>query len=213
MIPDDEYYGRRWISRAGVVGFGLLSLLYFTSAALCFSAVIKPQNGQDGHATGAILLGAGGLTSYGFASSVARLRRLRQPIIRLSTSGVNIQLLGRSSLDYVPWVPWLLRVIWWIVSLEMFRVEMIHIPWASLRFAEIRENLLLRWIVLGFEQVNDALGLPGVDLHGSGEIAIEQTSLATRVDVCAAAIQFRLEAFQGGESFQTIKPNSTNLAI
>jgi hypothetical protein len=194
VLPTQEFYGRRWNQVAFVLILGLISAIFLYCGVLFLTGVWKPQIGRKGWFSNEGILVLGCLSIVAFMASVARLIQLRSPTLRLSPLILEVQLRGRSSLDHLPFVPLVVHILWSFLSLQVFRVELIHIPWTNLRFAEVRKHKFLDCysLVLGFERVDDALGFPGVDFHGSGEIALEQVSLATQVDECANEIQARL---------------------
>lgn len=61
----------------------------------------------------------------------------RQPLLRIWEEGIEINVIGASSLDGTPLIPNLVRVAWLIFSLQGFKKQIGWIPWEMLRNIEV----------------------------------------------------------------------------
>jgi hypothetical protein len=72
----------------------------------------------------------------------------RKPLLRICKEGLEINVIGASSLDAVPLIPGLIRVAWLVLSLQGFKKKIGWIPWQFLRSVQVRGLPMARSLVI-----------------------------------------------------------------
>ncbi len=80
----------------------------------------------------------------GWFNVYARLK----PLLRICEEGLEINIIGASSLDGVPLIPNLIRVAWSIVSLQGFKKQIGWIPWEMFRDVQVSGSPMMRSLVI-----------------------------------------------------------------
>lgn len=77
----------------------------------------------------------------------------RKPLLRICREGIEVNVIGSSSWDGVPFVPAVIRIAWLIVSLQGFKRRIAWIPWSTLRNVEVTGPPMMRALAVDGEVV------------------------------------------------------------
>ena len=127
--PRTEFSGKTWIFVAQVVVFGSLGGFSLIMGPLFLTGVIKPANGRPGNDAGIALTIMSIPLLLVFALAVFNLVARRRPILRLCREGLEVNIIGASSLDGIPLIPGLVRVAWLVISMQGFKQQIMWVPW------------------------------------------------------------------------------------
>jgi len=72
----------------------------------------------------------------------------RKPLLRICRDGIEVNVIGASSLDSVPALPKLFRVAWLVLSLQGFRKQVGWIQWCEFRSAEVSGKRMERFLTI-----------------------------------------------------------------
>lgn len=72
----------------------------------------------------------------------------RKPLLRICRDGIEVNVIGASSLDAVPAIPKWFRVAWLVLSLQGFRKQVGWIQWSEFRSAEISGKRMERFLTI-----------------------------------------------------------------
>lgn len=133
-----------WMHYVGATVFTLLGVISATIGPLLLFEILKRADGRDG------TQGGGALTIIsvcfvlmallGWFNVIAR----RRPLLRICYEGLEINVIGASSLDGTPLIPTWMRAAWAIFSLQGFRKQIGWIPWGTLRNVEVTGLPMIR---------------------------------------------------------------------
>lgn len=189
---DRVFYGRRWMFVAGVIILGWFAVFGLIAGPAFYFGLAKPNHGGDGKPAG-IGLTAGGLMAMIPALLQAyKLAALRKPVLVLSESGVEFLIIGRTSLDEIPWLPMIVRVPWAFLSRQGFRQERRTIPWDAVRGVEVRGVPTMRSLVISY------LDRSNEDGPARLTVPVPQDFLKTPLDDVEAAIRTAAEEYSWG---------------
>ena len=169
--------------------FGCLGAFSLLSGPTYLLGLMKKANG--GPATDAGI----GLTLMSlpfllvFALALYNLRSLRRPLLRLCREGIEVVLIGTSSLDHIPLIPVMIRVAWLILATQGFRQKIVCVPWRSFHDAWVSGAPMSRQLtIVATRSIPTADGLP----HGAqvaDQIVMKDAMFSTPLEQIAAAIK------------------------
>ena len=131
------FYAKSWYLYVGAIVFTMLALFCAIFGPLFLFDIMKRADGKPGtDAGGAMSIMAVPMfliALLGWFNVYAR----RKPLLRICEEGMEINVIGASSLDGTPLIPNLVRVAWLILSLQGFKKQIGWIPWETLRNIEV----------------------------------------------------------------------------
>jgi hypothetical protein len=128
-----EFYGKTWLYRIGAFLSALLAFICVLIAILFLSGISQPANGIPGGVAGIrSLFVAAPIFLFGFLLWFHVLAR-RRPLLRICHEGLEVNVVGRGSLDHVPGIPTSIKLAWLVLSMQGFRKQIGWIPWESYR--------------------------------------------------------------------------------
>lgn len=143
-----EFYGKTWIQWVRVLVFGFFAVFCGVFGPLYLTGVMKDANDEPRPQAGIPLtlmaVAFVPVTALGAYGVWAR----RRPVIRLCREGLELCLVGRTTLDDLPAVPGILRLVWAALSLEGFRTRHVRVPWESLVYVAVEGVVLARTLVI-----------------------------------------------------------------
>jgi hypothetical protein len=112
-----------------VIVFGGLSVLSLIMGPLFYFGLLKDANNRNAPHAGIMLSIMGMLFLSIFCLALFNILARRQPLIRLYREGLELNILGSSTLDKVIFLPGIIRVAWLLISLQGFKRKIYRIPW------------------------------------------------------------------------------------
>jgi hypothetical protein len=133
----NEFYGKTWVLTVQLLLFGGMAALSLTLGPLFLLGVMKdaydeprPEAGVPLTLIGLVLAPIAAVMGYG-------LRARRRPIIRLCREGIELRLVGRTSVESVPLIGGLVKWAWAAVSLQGFRTQCLRVGWEFVQDTQI----------------------------------------------------------------------------
>jgi hypothetical protein len=143
-----EFYGKTWLFRTGALLCVLLAFLCVLMAVLFLCGISKPANGiPKGVAAIRLLLLAMPISFFAtlFWFNVFARRR---PLLRICHEGLEVNIVGRGSLDHVAGIPTSIRLVWLVVSMQGFRKQIGWVPWESYRSVKVSGMSMTKTLTL-----------------------------------------------------------------
>lgn len=165
----DRFRAKTWFLWAKFIALGGLGCFSLVFGVLFWTGAMTSASGRSQPAAGPpmVIIGVC-LVVVAILAAVSIAGRAR-PLIRCFREGIELNIVGATSLDEVPLVPGTVRLAWAILSLQGFRSTSMRIAWPDFRKAEvsgIRMAYVLRvqgtavdvrsgaaWSSIGFQQV------------------------------------------------------------
>jgi len=146
--------GKTWIFWAQVIVIGGLCGVALVAGPLFMTGVIKPANKQSGLGPGIAMTIVGAALAPFVALAVFNLVARSHPILQCFKEGLEIRVIGQSSLASSLPVPRLVRAAWPIVTGQGFRTKVYRILWrdidgAIVRGAPMAQELLIVYRTAG----------------------------------------------------------------
>ncbi len=193
-----QFRGKRWIFWAKAIiflGMGGLSvplgIFYWNGILDDANGVPRPQAGPPMVIIGLVFLIVGMMAAFGVA---ARGR----PLIRCYREGIEFNLVARSSLGRIAYVPALLQVAWSIFSLQGVRASRLRMSWPDFKGARVFGNPMDQVLAI-FGMVTD-VKKPAA---GANDVRFQQFELRTPPKEIADA----LHAYAGDPNLRAGLPN------
>ncbi len=153
MIPaattfKTEFYGKTWLYRTGAFLSALLACICVFIAVLFLCGIWTPANRIPGTvAAFRLLLVAMPISFFAILFWFHVLAR-RRPLLRICDEGLEVNIIGRGSLDHVPGIPTSIKLAWLVVSMQGFRKQIGWVPWGSFRGAKVSGKPLMRTLTI-----------------------------------------------------------------
>ncbi len=142
------FYAKSWYHYVTAIAFTMLALFGAALGPLFLFDVMKRADGKPGTEAGiAMSIMAVPMCLIAFLGWFNVYAR-RKPLLRICEDGLEINVIGASSLDGVPLIPSLIRVAWLILSLQGFKIQIGWIPWESFRNVEVAGLPMMRSLVI-----------------------------------------------------------------
>jgi hypothetical protein len=184
-----EFYSRQWFRYVGAIVWTLLATFSLIFGPLFLSGVLKDANGQPARDAGIAmtimsvpLAGAAALLWF---NVIARYR----PQLRICREAIEVNVIGASSLDGVPLIPSLVRIVWLVLSLQGFKSQIGWIPWSMLRSVELTGMPMAREIVIDGTIVYPTFSGDTLTARIGNIIAFCDAEFKMSLDEIATAIQ------------------------
>ncbi|MBX3426896.1 MAG: hypothetical protein KF688_14550 [Pirellulales bacterium] len=188
-IGKSVFYAKSWYHYVTAIGFTMLALLCAILGPLFFFEIVKKADGKPGIEAGMtfsiIAIPMTLIALLGWFNVFARLK----PLLRICSEGLEVNVIGESSLDGVPQVPGLIRDAWLIVSLQGFKKQIGWIPWETFRDVKVAGLPMMRSLV-----INATIAYPKCREDASAarigdSVAFRDADFKDPLDVIASAIQ------------------------
>ena len=184
-----QFSGKTWIFIVQALVFGGLGAFGLVLGPLFLLGVLKPADGRPGTAAGIALTVMSVPFLLMFALAAFNVLARRRPILRVCREGLEINMIGSSSLDGVPLVPGLVRVAWLIISFQGFQRQTAWAPWPSFRRVAISGPPMARTLTISGEiirppQLDDDRQEPFAN-----RIAFHEVEFDAPLDQVAATIE------------------------
>ena len=131
------FYAKSWYLYVWAIVFTMLALFCAIFAPLFLFDIMKRADGKPGTDAGVAMsimaVPMFLIALLGWFNVYAR----RKPLLRICEEGMEINVIGASSLDGTPLIPNLVCVAWLILSLQGFKKQIGWIPWETLRNIEV----------------------------------------------------------------------------
>lgn len=142
------FYAKTWYIHVVAIVFTMLTLFCATFGPLFLFDIMKRADGKPGMEAGVAMsimaVPMCLIALLGWFNVYAR----RKPLLRICEEGIEINIIGASSLDGVPLIPTLIRVAWLILSLQGFKKQIGWIPWDLFRAVSIGGLPMARTLVI-----------------------------------------------------------------
>lgn len=112
-----------------------------------------------------------------------------KPLLRICNEGLEINIIGASSLDGVPLIPNLFRVAWLVLSLQGFKKQIGWIPWEMFRRVEVVGLPMMRSLVIDATIVYPNFHGDQLTARIGNGVTFRDAELQETLDVIAATIQ------------------------
>ena len=147
-IGKSVFYARSWYIYVTSIVFTTLALFCVIFGPLFLFDIVKRADGKPG-TDGGVALSIMAIPMVlvallGWFNVYARFK----PLLRICNEGLEINVIGASSLDGALLIPPLVRVAWLILSLQGFKKQIGWIPWTTFRNVEVAGLPMMRSLVI-----------------------------------------------------------------
>lgn len=132
-----QFSGKTWIFIVQALVFGGLGVFSLVMGPLFLFGIMTRADGRPGTDAGIALTILSIPFLLVFALALFNVVARRRPILRVCREGLELNMIGSSSLDGIPLIPGLIRVAWLIISFKGFKQQIVRAPWKSLRHVEV----------------------------------------------------------------------------
>jgi len=147
-IGKSVFYARSWYIYVTSIVFTTLALFCVIFGPLFLFDIVKRADGKPGTDGGVALsimaIPMVLIALLGWFNVYARFK----PLLRICNEGLEINVIGASSLDGALLIPPLVRVAWLILSLQGFKKQIGWIPWTTFRNVEVAGLPMMRSLVI-----------------------------------------------------------------
>jgi hypothetical protein len=183
-----QFEAKIWIYLVQALVFGGLAAFSLGFGPLFLFGIMKKADGTPATEAGVALCVMSVPLLLIFALAVFNVRARRRPPLRLYREGLEIVLIGNSSLAGIPLIPGLIRVAWHIISTEGFRQKVACIPWECFQQASVSGPPMARQLVI----VSSPLLLDEKDIPAGSflveQVVLQEVAFKTPLDQIAHAI-------------------------
>jgi hypothetical protein len=157
----NRFYGKTWIFRAQAFLYGFFGFFGILMGPAFLLKWIEPNNGKDGTSPGIGLMVGATFFLMAFSLATFNLLARRKPTVRICREGLEIRIIGRTSLDEKLFIPGLIKFFWSFFSGQGFRIEQFRIAWGQ----------LIQVIIQGLPMMKSIAFTGTVERGGWGELA------------------------------------------
>ncbi|MDX1930799.1 MAG: hypothetical protein SFV81_30020 [Pirellulaceae bacterium] len=125
----------------------------------------------------------------------------RKPLLRIDDEGIEVNLIGRSSLDGVPLIPPVIRVMWLVVSLQGFKQQLGWIPWEMYRGVQIGGMPMVRTLFIDATIAFESSTGADMQLRLVDGTAFVDADFQVPLEKVAATIQAFYDEFESRRAF------------
>ena len=139
MAPNSQtlFHAKTWYHIVIAAVFSHLAVLSTIMGPLFLFGVMKKVDGTSAFDAGIALsimaLPMILLALFGWFNVLAR----QKPLLRLGEEGMHVNVIGASSLDGVPLIPPMIRIMWLVISMQGFKQQFGFIPWEMYRGVQV----------------------------------------------------------------------------
>ncbi len=183
------FYAKSWFLYVGAVLFTMLALFCAILGPLFLFDIMKRADGKPGTEAGVAMSIMAGpmflIALLGWFNVYAR----RKPLLRVCEEGLEINVIGASSLDGTPLIPNLVRVAWLILSLQGFKKQVGWIPWEMFRNIEVAGLPMMRSLVIDATIAYPTFRGDALSAQIGNSIAFRDAEFQDPLEVIASTIQ------------------------
>ncbi|MDX1964170.1 MAG: hypothetical protein SFX18_13535 [Pirellulales bacterium] len=184
-----QFTAKTWIYSIQLIVFGGLAAFCFLFGPLFLFGYLKRADGKSAFEAG-IALSVMSLPFLLVAALAAfNLLARRRPLIRICQEGIEINLIGSSSLDNVPYLPGLVRVLWLVFSLQGFRQQLLISLWESLHQSKVSGPPMARTLTLIGAFYRQGLSGPNQQTPVATRITFPEVAFARPLHEVASALR------------------------
>jgi hypothetical protein len=188
------FFAKTWYLYVGAIVFTALAAFSAIMGPLFLLEIIKPAHGRPGTEAGIALSVMAAPMCLIALLGWFNIRARRRPLLRICDEGLEINVIGASSLDGVPLLPIMVRIAWLIVSLQGFKKQIGWIPWPSLRTVQVRGLPMARTLVIAGTIVYPTFRGEQVTARIANAVSFRDAEFQDPLDTIADAISaFALE--------------------
>lgn len=143
-----EFYGKTWLYRTGAFLSALLAFICVLIAILFLCGVSKPANGIPGSVAAVRLLLVAVLICFFAILFWFHVLVRHRPLLRICQEGLEVNIVGRGSLDHVPGIPTSIKLVWLVLSMQGFRKQISWVPWESFRGVKVSGMPTMRTLTI-----------------------------------------------------------------
>ncbi len=183
-----QFRARTWIFRAQLLLFGFFCAIGLTMGPL-FIAGMKDAQGRPAPEAGFWLTTiTAGVFLPAFARALFDLRARKRPLVSLWREGIQVRLIGRTSLDGVPGVPNLIRFAWGVLSTQSFRSRTRLALWEEIQGAWVEGLPAMRILIIEgeFWSTNDVCDVEPRILFHQVDFRDSLPEIADAIQSCSA---------------------------
>lgn len=187
-VPPIQFTGKTWIFVVQAVVFGVLGIFSLILGPLFLFEIMKDARGQPAVDAGVALTVTSVPLLCVFALAVFNTVARRRPVLRVCREGLAVNMIGSSSLDAIPLIPWVIRVTWLIVSLQGFKQQTLLAPWQTVHMADVAGPPMARTltIIASWNRASD--GQFPLPVPVANEIAFPEVAFRSPLEQIAHAI-------------------------
>lgn len=182
------FYAKSWYHYVAAIVFTMLALFAAVLGPLFLFDIVKRADGKPGTEAGIALsimaVPMCLIALLGWFNVYAR----RKPLLRICEEGLEVNVIGASSLDDVPLIPGLVRVVWLILSLQGFKKQIGWIPWELFRSVEVAGLPMMRSLVIEATIAYPNLRSDNLTAQIGNNIAYRDAEFQDPLEVIASAI-------------------------
>ncbi len=185
---ESVFYAKTWYLYVGAFVFTFLAVFSAIMGPLFLFDVLKRADGKPG-TEGGVALSIMSVPMIlvailGWFNVCAR----RKPLLRIWNEGIEINVIGASSLDGVPLVPTMIRVAWLICTMQGFRKQIGWIPWSTFRSAEVSGLPMVRILTIDATIAYPTLRDNGRLVQIGDRVVFRDADFRVPLDTVASAI-------------------------
>jgi hypothetical protein len=188
-ITKSVFYAKSWYRYVAAFVFTMLALFCMILGPLFLFDILKRADGKPGTEAGVAMsimaIPLAMLALLGWFNIYARLK----PLLRIWNEGLEINVIGASSLDGVPLIPTWVRVAWLILSLQGFKKQIGWIPWTTFRSVEVAGLPMMRSLVINATMVYPTFRNDAVTVQIGNTVAFRDAEFQDSLESIATAIQ------------------------
>lgn len=152
------FCAKSWFHYVAASIFTMLALFCAIFGPLFLFDIIKRADGKPGTEAGvALSIMAVPLCLVALLGWFNVLAR-RRPLLRICREGIEINVIGSSSLDGVPLIPTWIRVAWLVLSMQGFKRQIGWVRWEMLRGVQVKGMPTMRTLM-----IDGTIAYPTVD--------------------------------------------------
>lgn len=181
-----HFRARTWIFWAQLLLFGFFCAIGLVIGPLFLSGRMKDAQGRPALEAGfwmTVITAAVFLPA--FARALFDLQARKRPLVSLWREGIQVRVIGRTSLDGVPGVPNLIRFAWAVLSTQSFRSRTLLAFWEEFQGAWVEGLPAMRILIIEgeFRRTDDVFDV-------EPQILFRQVDFRDSLPEIAGAIQF-----------------------
>jgi len=188
-ITKSIFYAKSWYLYVAAFVFTMLALFCMILGPLFLVDILKRADGKPGTEAGVAMsimaIPLAMLALLGWFNVYARLK----PLLRIGNDGLEINVIGASSLDGVPLIPTSIRVVWLILSLQGFKRQIGWIPWTTFRSVEVAGLPMMRSLVINATIVYPTFRNDAVTVQIGNTVVFRDAEFQDSLESIATAIQ------------------------
>ena len=128
-----EFFGKTWIYQVGALLSALLVILCILIAILFAAGVLEPKGAIRPTVAASRLLLISIPIAFITVLCWSNLLARRRALLRICQEGLEVNIVGRGSLDHVHGLPTSIKLAWLVISMQGFRRQIGWVPWESYR--------------------------------------------------------------------------------